>query len=87
MRVWKSSTYVRSDLYERTHIKYTYQVGEVIGRRNFDGRGQVEYDLLEMVGSSFTPSLLDSFADLEGELGLRLRERLRTVLEPELGAV
>ena len=59
----------------------------MIGRRNFDGCGQVEDDLLEMIGYSFTSSLFDSLADLERKLGFRLRERFWAVLEGELGAV
>ena len=59
----------------------------MVGRRDFDGRGQVEDDLLEMIGYSFTSSLFDSLADLERKLGFRLSESLRTILIPELRPV
>ena len=66
----------------------THLVGVVVGRRDLDGGGQVEDDgpLLGLVAAG-EPGLLDGVAQLDGKVGLGLREGLGRVLELPVGAV
>lgn len=65
----------------------SHLISEMIRWCNFYCRGQVEDDTVIEIRTSSTPRLLDSFTNFERKVGLGLAERLRTILEPELGAV
>jgi len=48
---------------------------------NFDCCWHVENDFFVVSWSSLSPSLLNSFSDLDGKIHLSLRKRLRTIVE------
>ena len=63
-----------------------YLISIMVWGSNLDCRGQVEDDPVE-TSPRFTPSRLDSFADLNRKFGFGLRECLWTVLVAEASAV
>lgn len=59
----------------------------MVGWCNLNGCRQIEDDTVIEVWTGPSPRLLDRFTNLNGELGLCLTERFRTILKSELGAV
>jgi len=64
----------------------TRLIGIVVWWTNFNSCGEVEDDTI-LACTGLTPRSFDRLAHLNGELGLRLREALRTVFISEDGAV
>jgi len=61
----------------------TNQISKVIWGCDFNRCGQIEYNSLQSIGTSFAPCSLNRIADLHSELGFRLRKSFRAVLISE----